>query len=28
VSPVPAGADRTASLERTMRLLSQVAQAM
>ena len=27
VSPVPAGADRAASLERTMRLLSQVAQA-
>jgi alkanesulfonate monooxygenase SsuD/methylene tetrahydromethanopterin reductase-like flavin-dependent oxidoreductase (luciferase family) len=28
VSPVPAGADRAASLERTMRLLSQVAQSM
>jgi hypothetical protein len=26
VSPVPAGADREASLERTLRLLSQVAQ--
>ena len=28
VSPVPAGDDRAASLERTLRLLSQVAQAV